>query len=74
MNCWRFGPAIFQACRGINQSPRGEYEMADAVSYSMQHLGQQYRVLCSQQAVLDLSFRKDVETVTERLRELEVRL
>jgi dTDP-glucose pyrophosphorylase len=23
LNCWRFGPAIFQACRKIGKSPRG---------------------------------------------------
>jgi len=25
MNCWRFGPAVFEACRRIGPSPRGEY-------------------------------------------------
>ncbi len=74
MNCWRFGPAIFQACRCIDRSPRDEYEIADAVTYSMQHLGERYRVIVSQEAVLDLSYRRDIETVAARLREQEVRL
>ena len=27
MNCWRFGPSIFTACRAIRPSPRGEFEI-----------------------------------------------
>ncbi len=74
MNCWRFEPAIFGACRSISPSSRGEYEMPDAVTYSMQHLGARYRVMVSHEAVLDLSFRRDIAPVTERLGDMEVRL
>ena len=74
MNCWRFGPAIFQACQSIKKSPRGEYEIPDAVMYSIEHLDQQYRVVESHDAVLDLSNRGDVASVTRLLKGKKVRL
>ena len=74
MNCWRFGPAIHTACRAIDRSPRGEYEIPDAVAYSIRRLGQRYRVIRSDEAVLDLSYRRDVKGVANRLQDMEVRL
>jgi glucose-1-phosphate thymidylyltransferase len=74
MNCWVFGPAIFQACRSIEKSARGEYEIPDAVMYSIEHLGQHYRIIPSKEAVLDLSCREDVTSVARLLRGKEVRL
>lgn len=74
MNCWRFGTAIFHACRMIDKSPRGEYEIPDAVMYSVRHLDCHYHVIPCREAVLDLSCRKDVESVTQVLRGVEVRL
>jgi glucose-1-phosphate thymidylyltransferase len=74
MNCWRFGPAIFEACQRIERSPRGEYEVVSAVSYSMAQLGQQYQIVRCCEAVLDLSCREDVAAVTEKLTGIEVRL
>jgi glucose-1-phosphate thymidylyltransferase len=74
MNCWRFGPAIFTACRRIDRSARNEYEIPHAVTYSMQQLGQRYRVVPSCEAVLSLSCRGDIASVTERLTTIEVRL
>jgi dTDP-glucose pyrophosphorylase len=67
MNCWRFGPEIMTACRAIEKSPRGEFEIPEAVSYSMRELGQRYRVVTSSAAVLDLSCQADIAPVTERL-------
>jgi len=67
MNCWRFGPAIFQACRSITPSPRGELELPDAVQYSIARLGQRYRIVQSQDPVLDLSSRADIQRVTSQL-------
>ncbi|HUG39151.1 MAG TPA: sugar phosphate nucleotidyltransferase, partial [Longimicrobiales bacterium] len=32
MTCWRFDPAIFDACRDVAPSPRGELELTDAVA------------------------------------------
>ncbi len=74
MNCWRFDPPIFEACRSVQPSPRGELELPDAVVYSIRHLRQRYRVLTSHAPVLDLSSRADVSAVAERLANVEVRL
>ena len=74
MNCWRFGPAIFRACRVIDRSPRGEYEIADAVMYSLREMGERYRVIHSNGGVLDLSSQEDIAGVTRWLRDIEVRL
>ena len=43
MNCWRFGPSIFAACRAIRPSPRGEFEIPDAVQYAIGALGETFR-------------------------------
>jgi len=67
MNCWRFGPEIFAACGAIVKSPRGEFEIADAVSYSMRELDQRYRVVTSSTPVLDLSCQADIAPVADRL-------
>ena len=74
MNCWRFNPAIFQACRSIDPSSRGEFEMADAVMYSIEKLDQRYQVIASDGGVLDLSHQEDIASVTRWLREVEVTL
>ena len=74
MNCWRFSPAIFEACRGIPPSPRGEYELPGAVNCSVEQLGQRYRVIPSDGQVLDLSHRSDVADVAELLHDVEVDL
>lgn len=74
MNAWVFDAAIFEACRRIGPSARGELEIQDAVRYAMQRLGVQFQVLPVSAGVLDLSRRGDIEAVTERLRDVEVRL
>ena len=73
MNCWRFGPTIFDACRSIPPSPRNELELPDAVEYSMTRLGQHYRVMHSNDPVLDLSSRADIGRVTRQLADVAVR-
>jgi dTDP-glucose pyrophosphorylase len=73
MNCWRFGPAIFDAARGIPRSTRGEYELADAVKAAMQ-AGERFRVVRVAAGVLDLSSRSDIPAVARRLAGVEVRL
>lgn len=74
MNCWRFSPAIFQACRESEISPRGELELPRAVEYAMVTLGQRFRAVPCKEGVLDLSTRADIEPVTLRLKGIEVLL
>jgi dTDP-glucose pyrophosphorylase len=74
MNCWRFGPGIFEACRGIVPSARGELELPDAVHYSIDRLGEHYRVIWSDDPVLDLSSRADIARVTRQLDGIAVSL
>lgn len=74
MNCWSFGPAIFEAARRIEPSARGELELADAVRYAMRRLGERFAVLPVAAGVLDLSVRGDIPEVARRLREVDVRL
>jgi dTDP-glucose pyrophosphorylase len=73
MNCWRFGPRIFEAIRRIGLSPRGEYELADAVREAIR-LGERFHVVRVAAGVLDLSMRGDIPTVARRLAAVEVRL
>jgi len=74
MNCWRFAQPIYAACRAIQPSPRGEYEITDAVQYANDVLDQRFRVLTYDAAVLDMSSRSDVSSVTERLAGTRVEL
>ncbi|MBN1436068.1 MAG: nucleotidyltransferase family protein [Sedimentisphaerales bacterium] len=74
MNCWRFGPKIYEACKAIDLSPRGEYEITDAVQYAIDVLGERFKALTCAAPVLDLSSRSDVASVTEKLRGMELSL
>ncbi len=74
MNCWRFSPRIFDACRRIGRSPRGEYELPDAVTYAAENLGERFRVFVSDEPVLDLSTRADVAEVAKRLEGMRAEL
>ena len=73
MNCWRFGPEIFAACRDVPLSPRGEYELPSAVKVAMQR-GHKMKVAISQAGLLDLSRRSDIAGVAERLKNVRVAL
>lgn len=73
MTCWRFGPAIFDACRDVAPSPRGELELPNAVTLSMGR-GARFRVAVSEDPVLDLGTRADVPTVEAALRGVGVEL
>lgn len=74
MNCWCFGPAIFEAGRRIPRSSRGEFELADAVTYAMTHLAERFTVVAVAAGVLDLSERTDIPSVARRLQGVDVRL
>ncbi len=66
MNCWRFHADIFEACRVIPPSTRGELELTDAVQYTIDR-GQTFQSLFFEAGVLDLTSRADIETITEKL-------
>lgn len=74
MNCWRLGPSIFEACRRIAPSPRGELEITDAVQYAIDHLKESFRVVFVRAAVLDLTSRSDIAPVAAQLQAVEVDL
>lgn len=73
MNVWSFTPRIFDACALVRPSPRGELELADAVTIAMRDLGERFRVLPMRAGVLDLSHRSDIALVGARLAQLTPR-
>ncbi|MHB1312576.1 MAG: nucleotidyltransferase family protein [Gemmatimonadaceae bacterium] len=73
MNLWSFTPAIFEACRRVQPSVRGELELQDAVMIAIAELGESFRVVRAHGGVLDLSRRADIALVAERLRDVVVR-
>lgn len=74
MNCWRFGPSIFEACRRIPRSARGELEITDAVQYAIDRLAEPFSVVKIRAGVLDMTGRRDIAAVKQRLADVEVRL
>jgi glucose-1-phosphate thymidylyltransferase len=74
MNSWRFTPSIFKACDAIPLSPRGEYELTDAVLYAIRILREPLEVIEVDEPVLDLSTRADIAEVTRLLAHVEVSL
>jgi len=73
MNCWLCGPAIFDAARRIPLSPRGEYELPDAVRRAIAD-GDPYHVVRAQVGVLDLSSRDDIAAVAAAFQDREATL
>ena len=71
MNIWRFSPKIFEYCRSVPRSSRGEYELPLAVSLGLSK-GMRLRVERSELGVLDLSRREDVADVAHRLSGIQV--
>ncbi len=74
MNCWRFDATVLDACRRVTPSPRGEFELPDAVRLAMTRMGSRFRVIRMNAAVLDLSNRGDIASVAERLAGVRVSL
>jgi len=73
MNCWRFSSQIFDACRRVPLSSRGEYELPSAVREAIS-IGMKFKVITSRLGVLDLSRRADIPAVAERLKDVSVSL
>ena len=68
MNCFMFTKDIFEACARIEPNPvRKEYELPAAVQYSIDKLGCQYQAVLSDEGVLDLTGRDDIEPVRKML-------
>jgi dTDP-glucose pyrophosphorylase len=74
MNLWRFSPAIFEACRRVPASARGEYELPQAVRWALVHRGERFRAVRCDDGVLDLTARSDIASVARRLQAVAVRL
>jgi glucose-1-phosphate thymidylyltransferase len=72
MNVWRFDQRIFDACRDVPLSARGEYELPEAVGLAITR-GVKFRTFRATGAVLDLSRRSDIALVTARLAGIEAR-
>ena len=66
MNAWRFDRRIFEACRAIPLSDRGEYELPAAVTLAILR-GVRFACVRASGPVLDLSRSSDVAEVTRRL-------
>lgn len=72
MNVWRFDERIFSACRDVPKSPRGEFELPEAVGLAAAR-GVRFRVIPSRGPVLDLSRRADATELERRLHEVKPR-
>jgi glucose-1-phosphate thymidylyltransferase len=66
MNCWRFDARIFEACRDVAPSSRGEFELPHAVALALTR-GVEFRAVPGRGPVLDLSRQGDVSEVAQRL-------
>ena len=71
MNVWKFDRRIFEACRDVPMSARGEFELPEAVALSLVR-GVEYQVVRARGAIIDLSGRGDVAAVERRLAGREV--
>jgi glucose-1-phosphate thymidylyltransferase len=67
MNCWLLTPAIFDACRRVSPSARGELELPLAVQYAIDVMEMHVHVVPANAPVLDLTHRPDIATVASRL-------
>jgi glucose-1-phosphate thymidylyltransferase len=66
MNLWRFDARIFDACRDVPPSARGELELPEAVALAARR-GVRFKVIPARGPVLDLSRRGDAADVERRL-------
>ncbi len=67
MNAWLFPTEIFDACRSIAPSVRGELEIVAAVQFMIDQMQVKIAAVRSDEGVLDLSSRTDVEAVSRML-------
>lgn len=67
MNCWSFTSTIFDACRAVPISPRGELELPVAVQHAISVMGIRIRAFPVDAPVLDLSHQSDIPRVAQAL-------
>ena len=72
MNCWLFDSRIFDVCRKVRMSPRGELELPRAVQMAIDDMGMKFNVILMSAPVLDMSTRADISRVEARLRGVTV--
>jgi len=73
MNCWHFTPDVFEACRRVTPSARGELELPHAVQWMIDARGARLTVIPVRAPVLDLSSRADIPAVAAWLHGVTVR-
>ena len=74
MNLWCFDGGIFEPCRTVAPSARGELELPVAVQHAIDAYHRRFRAVPMAAPVLDLSSRADIAGVAERLAGVDVRL
>ena len=74
MNVWSFDASIFEPCRTVPLSPRGELELPVAVQHAIDDYGVRFRTVPMHASVLDLSSRGDIAGVAKALEKTDVRL
>ncbi len=67
---YKFTPEIFDYLVKLQKSPRGEYELTDAISHIAQ-LGK-VKIYKLEEYWIDMSIKKDVSKMNERIKELEL--
>jgi dTDP-glucose pyrophosphorylase len=72
MNSWRFDSRIFDFCRNVPRSARGEFELPEAVGLALSS-GVRFKAIPAAGPVLDLSRRSDAADVARRLASLAPR-
>lgn len=72
MNLWRFDSRIFDACRDVPRSTRGEYELPEAVGLAVSR-GARFKGVSAKGTVLDLSTRGDAADLERRLQDRDFR-
>lgn len=72
MNCWLFDASIFEACRRVTLSPRGELELPRAVQLAIDTMSIRFKAVRVAEPVLDLSTREDIRTIERKLKGLSV--
>ena len=67
MNCWLFDSRIFDVCRQVPVSPRGELELPRAVQMAIDTMGMKFSVVRQNVPVLDMTSRSDIAAVDRKL-------